>query len=398
MTKKPIKAHCKRKNCHEPVYDNVDARHHYLCEQHYDTKMRNINRRYDKGKQQCERQGCKRYIKKTQNKRFCSNACRHRASRVVDNSLMTKTIRHSYWRNIERFIQLNPKQMGSIDSLTDIAEMIKLYTLKAKYQKSYVAYDESEDEIVKLLPFLSLDLCHLYPNSLGGKNTGLNTLIAPTKINRKRRHKLPASCPYPILMGQQSENECIPMTGSLYQYLNDYCSDEEILALFQEIGKLKEYYFYRPKEVNFELALESLLLSQLLCDECRRLGLKQISIKFNALKKLFLLDGYFCEIIAICLFYALLSGDEDKLIESLLNYSDTQIIQAKSNDGESILQYEYNDMVQLQIIWQEKIEDFVSAIFGVNIRDEKNKKVFYLSFFTKPKGEDEDGTEEPKSV
>ena len=76
-----------------------------------------------------------------------------------------------------------------------------------------------------------------------------------------------------------------------------------------------------------------------------------------------------------------------------MNYSDTQIIQTKSNDGESILQYEYNDMVQLQIIWQEKIEDFVSAIFGVNIRDEINKKVFYLSFFTKPKWKDEDGTE-----
>ncbi|EMA4780949.1 hypothetical protein U3C50_000640 [Providencia rettgeri] len=396
MTKERIKARCKRPNCHEPVYDNVDARRHYLCEQHYDIKMRNMNRRFNKGKQKCERQGCEQFIKKTQNKRFCSNACRHRASRVVDNNLITKTIRHSYWRNTERFIQLNPKQMGSIDSLMDIAEMIGLYTRKAKYQKSYVKYAASEGGVIKLSPFLSLDLCHFYPNSAGGKNTARNTILAPSKINRKRRNKLPASCPYQILMGKQSENECIPMTGSLYQHLNDYCRDDEILVLFQEIGKLKEYYFYRPKEVNFELALNSLLLSQLLCDECHRLGLKNISAKFNTLKQLFSLDNYFCEVIAICLFYALLSGDEDKLIESLLNYSDTQMIQTKSNDGESILQYEYNDMVQLQIIWQQKIEDFVSAIFDVDIRDEKNKEAFYFSFFTTPKGDNKEGSEEPE--
>lgn len=238
---------CKRNNCQNHVSDIPKARKAYLCLEHYSILLKNQQKRLIKTMQKCARSQCKKTLIGTQNQKYCSNECRYLNSRLINDDAILKIIKHSYWRNVERFIKRNPKGLASICDINDIADMVHLYVRKAGYQKSYVHYDKNRQSPL-LIPFMDLEVCHFYPNSEGGMNTLTNTLIGPAKVNRLRSNRLPKKSDIKVLNGEKSIQDPIKPEATLIHGLADTFSESEIIALFQRIGRLSEFHFYKKKK------------------------------------------------------------------------------------------------------------------------------------------------------
>lgn len=121
-------------------------------------------------------------------------------------------------------------------------------------------------------------------------------------------------------------------------------------------------------------------LTKLLLDECHRIGLHQVTSKMNIIKGLFFLEYDFIEILSICLFYSILSGDEGDLFNAFMALSDYQIV----NESER--------MTILNILlhsikhdWTTRILNYVTTYFNADITTEDKRLTFYSSFFAFPK-------------
>ncbi|EMX6282453.1 hypothetical protein AAHD08_000487 [Providencia rettgeri] len=374
---------CKRNDCQNRVLDIPEARCAYLCATHYSTRLRNQQNRLLKATQNCARQGCDKTLLGTHNQKFCSNECRHLASRLINDEVIFRIINHSYWRNVERFIKRNPKGLASINHLNDIADMVLLYVRKAEYQKSYVHYDENEKGHV-LTPFMDLAVCHRYPNSEGGMNTLANTLVGPGKVNRLRSNHLPKKSHIEPLNGVKSMQSTIKLETTLFHGLTEMFSESEMTTLFHRIGRLSEFHFYKEKKNNLPTTLSRLLLempfTKLLRDECHRIGLPHVANKMHLIQKIFVFDYDFIEISSICLFYSLLSGDEGDLLKALLVLSDYQIVNTLDRTT-----FQQVSLSRIKDDWIQRILSYVSIYFDTEITTETQRLAFYASFFSFPK-------------
>ncbi|EUD06339.1 hypothetical protein [Providencia alcalifaciens] len=374
---------CKRNNCQNHVSDIPEARKVYLCLEHYSILLENKQKRVIKAMQKCVRSQCEKTLIGTQNQKYCSNKCRYLNSRLINDDVILKIIKHSYWRNVERFIKRNPKGLASISDINDIADMVHLYVRKAGYQKSYVNYDKNRQSPL-LIPFMDLEVCHFYPNSEGGMNTLTNTLIGPAKVNRLRSNRLPKKGDIKVLNGEKSVQDAIKLETTLLHGLADTFSEREITTLFQRIGRLSEFHFYKEKKnslpTSFSHTLLEMPLTKLLLDECHRMGLHQVTSKMNIIKALFFLEYDFIEILSICLFYSILSGDEGDLFNAFMALSDYQVV--NESERMTILNISLHS---IKHDWTTRILNYVTTYFNADITTEDKRLTFYSSFFAFPK-------------
>jgi|GEM_PF-2502248 len=72
----------------------------------------------------CHYKGCNKSLSDSRNKRFCSNECRHKAHRIIDDDNIIKLVKHSWWLNIESMLKNNPGGLGSINDPGDVVDNV----------------------------------------------------------------------------------------------------------------------------------------------------------------------------------------------------------------------------------------------------------------------------------
>jgi len=375
------RATCKRPGCREPVYPHPVAEKDYLCEMHFYKRSENTARRIARKNKVCQRAGCKQSLGDSRNRKYCSDRCRFQGRRLRNDDHTLRTTQHSYWKNAERLIKENPHGTGSLRAQEDIAGVINLYQHKARHQRSYSDCQPSPlsgRARPKLVPLLKLDLCHLYPNSLGGENSARNIIIAPSFINKLVGNKVPVSERYPVLNGFRTYKKQ-PLTQSLYRYVVENSNENNIQAFFRSLGKLKTFTFNQVRDPDISNIPACLPFFTLLQEELLRLGMSNIVNRLKKMNEVFALEALDLEIIALCLFYCLLTGDKPGLIREVELFS----LIKDYTIGKKILRSEkHPDLIRKR--WEKKIIRFVSRYFHCDITTKTKMTAFYNSFFTLP--------------
>ena len=373
---------CKRPCCTEEINWRTPAGKMRLCETHYQHRSQREQRLAQKKSRVCRY--CQASLANTRNTVYC--CCHHRqlGSRKWTNALNPNLLTHSYWYQVEKAIKQNPRQLGSVFSPADIATLLWLYQRKAHYQLSY--YHEPILN-TKPTPLLQLDLCHWYPNSKGGMNTGKNIVIAPSYLNQLIGNRIPdQSKGFP---GIKSPDTNVPLNGSLYDAL---VSVFGISNTIDSLGTVKLSIFRgsHTRPLSFRGVDKALPLFTLLRDELMRLGQQSL------LRVLKLLHGFYAgilplvlELMAMMIFYALLTGDRDRFLARLQRFCDWFY----ADDSHLRHRFRCLDREAFEGILQGLLRKYLFLFFGIQPDDQTALIALYNRFFAREVITEENGNE-----
>lgn len=366
---------CVRNKCNKRVSNMLDAREKRLCDAHFRSYIGNKERRSKDTRRVCHYCGVSLVGKK--NKKYCNVKHRQLGSRKLIGKLIEDILHYSYWRHIESAIRRSPLQLGSISEINDIIELFRLYVRKGYHQRSYLLIPmgmDSAKEINKLkpFPFLELEVCHTYPNGRGGANTASNTIIGPLKINRMVKDKIPCQdLGYPY-SGLQLHREPVPLQGSLYNSLVATYGSQEVNEKLYSLGKISRFFPNRSRQPEFNGMAKELPLLMLLFEEFRRLEmiteaerLHELSLDYRSMFPLYL------ELVAICGFYAFLTGDRERFLQRLFRHISGNIYNRRW----------YNRSRHERVLYL-LLRKHLKLFFNVKIEDYMALADFYNSFFT----------------
>ncbi|MCL0003209.1 hypothetical protein MKT61_008680 [Providencia rettgeri] len=368
---------CKRNNCKSLVGQLPDERKLRLCSDHYQRKLLNAHRRVIKQGLTCQYPPCGNSLFNTRNHRYCCNEHRNKAKRLIDDNGIVNLVKHSYWLNVESMLKNNPLGLGSINSPDDITNLIWLYQCKATHQKAYNTINGHRvtDSIKRkrLIPWVELELCHIYPNSKGGSNTVRNIIIAPALINRKMKDSVPTDNFSEKLSGIKAARPSTPVKSTLLK------------ALIEQYGKIEvQEALFPAKQVTFASAEVSYRLFgtniytnppllKLLKEETWRLGLEQFRDSINHIEICsYISAGPANELFAVASFHAMLNGDKDHFIDIFSGLRKDIICQAEDKKS---LNYAY---------YQNILDQYMANYFNLDLHDQEACNIFYNSFFSAP--------------
>ncbi|HDZ1742692.1 TPA: hypothetical protein RRX53_005143, partial [Klebsiella pneumoniae] len=73
----------------------------------------------------CAHCGC--IIQNPRNKDYCSNACRLKARRIIDNDKVAENVTHGFWLKVQKMIKGSRDGLDSITGLHSIRDIVNLY-------------------------------------------------------------------------------------------------------------------------------------------------------------------------------------------------------------------------------------------------------------------------------
>ncbi|EKS6739477.1 hypothetical protein NTH60_003491 [Enterobacter ludwigii] len=307
---------CIRKNCPMPVWGNNKERSKRLCKRHYAAYVQNGITKEAKALSVCHY--CGLSLAKMRNKKYCCIAHRQLGSRKLLGKIITDIIGFSYWGHIQHHVKRSPIELASISGVHDITGLYQLYQRKTKHQRSYVLAIEqsgvSKEKLkIKPTPLLRLEICHFYPVNSGGENTPDNLIIAPSRINRMLKDTIPYQGS--LFPGLKALRKKIPLNGSLYDGLVARFGKKVVDEELSSIGKQKHFHGNYAKQPEFGGMHHEFPLLMLLIEELLRLGhhdivkfLQDIRLDYDGLLPIYV------EVVAIIMFYAILTGDRDRFL------------------------------------------------------------------------------------
>ncbi|EGW7508467.1 hypothetical protein JGW18_000314 [Salmonella enterica] len=137
----------------------------------------------------CAHCGC--IIQNPRNKDYCSNECRLKARRIIDNDKVAENVTHGFWLKVQKMIKDSRDGLDSISGLCSIRDIVNLYSRLAWFQRSYNAVNDvllinnkTGLPADKLQADLELQLGHLYPKNLGGRNDSCCFILSIKVINK----------------------------------------------------------------------------------------------------------------------------------------------------------------------------------------------------------------------
>ncbi|WP_415999623.1 hypothetical protein [Citrobacter portucalensis] len=309
----------KCKLCNNPVSRKPEAYALFYCDPHF---LKWLARKQKKLQppviHSCKH--CGKPIYKIRNKTYCDDICAAADRRVINDDHITLVINHSYWANIQNLYKNSPlKITSSEDVLTDIPELWNLYSLKARYQASFNAFDGeilldpiTRLPVEKLTVSIRLELCHRFPNALGGANTAMNIVIGPAFINRILGNRVSPT-------NNDDRFNGIKIVGTAEELVgNSLAQTLKVKYSTGDIGKMMKRIkpgYASIKKIRHWKNPGSEPLFSILYQECKRLGFSRLQTKLNYIK----VDygnalGLHLEAIAVAFFIALQTQDAEGLI------------------------------------------------------------------------------------
>ncbi|MDO2406335.1 hypothetical protein [Enterobacter hormaechei] len=370
---------CKRNNCTLSIGELPDERKFRLCSVHYQGKLSNAAKRAQRWNLTCQYPPCGISLSGTRNQRYCCIGHRNKDRRLIDDDAIVSLVKHSYWINVESKLKNNPLGLGSITSPDDIADLIRLYQRKADYQKAYNTLNgqrviDSQGQVIKrLIPWLELELCHIYPNSKGGANTADNIIIAPALINRMMKDTIPVSKTRGTFSGIKAAGSPLPVKSTLLKALTMQYRQDEIQEALASVKHVTFADLSVPRRLFGTDIYAYPPLLKLLNDQAMRLGLWRLRESINSIESSHWLSaGPANELFAAAAFHAMLNGDKDDLIEVFSSLHEDITERARNKEK---LNHDY---------YQNILERYVSRYFQIDLHNQESCILFYNSFFTVP--------------
>lgn len=361
---------CDRSNCKKDILRRTEAGNAGLCEYHYQRFKSNQQNKERRLLSTC--QYCGQSLAETKNKQYCCAACRQKDSRKVSSDNTVSILDSSYWRHIEKTMKRNPHLLDSITGLEDVLDYHHLYIIKSRHQRSYaITSDEGDKGILKPTPLLQLAICHQYPNSKGGANTSNNLMIAPELINHRLNDTIPHQ--HHGFPGIKSTGECIPFNGSLYDGLVEQYGVLTVNEELSRITPVRRFHGNAPKEIEFGGIEQQLPLFTLLYEELWRLGHHKVSECLMEIKQLFHCYPLYLELLAIVGFYAVLSGDPDRIMALLCRVFN------KCFNSASLMNEPHKKYLSLMYCFLRK---YLHRYFSVAIDNRESVVTFYNGFYS----------------
>ncbi|EFE54114.1 hypothetical protein PROVRETT_07110 [Providencia rettgeri DSM 1131] len=370
-------ATCKRDHCNNPVYSHTEAQKKYLCETHYEIYTFNKKKKNQKKFIKCARFECENILGKKRNIKYCSSKCRNKISQLMDKSVIRDVTQHTYWRYIEDIFKKNLKGMASIEQLSDIINLVKMYKIKERFQKSYSMpmYENSKAQTCQLM---TLKVSHLYPNNLGGSNHNDNLLIIPNFINQVAEEWLVGNnnSDYHEYEKFKVTKATIPLEESLYSHLIRNYKISEIKKLFNEINSILSKQNKIHSKLECSLFLIGMPFYELLQHELKRLRLHLLSRKMQVFSHYFKYNQNYIEFASILVFLGLKILDFS-FINKIKNINQRLSLDDSDDNSIKILNWEEFDM----IFWKNLIDELLSDYFDYDIGEDLTPDQVYNSFF-----------------
>uniref|UniRef100_UPI0036DA7F76 hypothetical protein n=1 Tax=Photorhabdus sp. RM322S TaxID=3342825 RepID=UPI0036DA7F76 len=320
----------------------------------------------------------------SRNKRFCSNECRHKAHRIIDDGSIVKLVKHSWWLRIESMLKNNPYGLGSINGPDDIARMMELYRIKARHQKAYNVLhnewvlDKHGKPLRHLRPLLELEICHRYPNAKGGANTVMNLLIAPTRINRMLKDSVPHFEPGGQFNGIKTIQKERPVEKTLLKALSDQFGKESVQVALWQVKHVRFVDMMKRHALTSINTFDYPPLQGLLESELLRLKLYELKEGVTVLAEHLRMTscGIDNELLAIGCFHALLKGDADSFLNRLSLLSSYLADNKTTPEGMHI-----DDLYPW---YTRQLHHYMEHYFELDMNNTGACVAFYNSFFTFP--------------
>jgi len=368
---------CTRNNCNHPVGNLPAERELRLCSGHYQGKQSNEAKRAARAALTCQYPPCGESLSKTRNQRYCCLEHRNKGRRLIDDDAIVMLVTHSYWINVESMLRNNPLGLGSILRPDDIAALIRLYQRKAGYQKAYNTLngrrvtDSQGQALKRLIPWLELELCHIYPNSKGGANTVDNIIIAPASINRMMKDTVPVCISGGTFSGIKAAGSPLPVESTLLKALTVQYGPDAV----QEALSSVKHVTFADLSVSRRLCGTNIYivppLLKLLKEEAMRLKLWSLSDSITTVECAnWLSAGPANELFAVAAFHAMLNGDADGLLEVFSGLHEDLMDRARHKET---LNYDY---------YQNILDRYMSRYFHLDLHNQEACNILYNSFFT----------------
>ncbi len=374
---------CKIKPCGKVISYFRDTRRAYLagyCNEHYAEYLLRKNQREEHAKQVCVNKSCNNTLAGTRNQLYCSDACRRESERRLDVSQLGEIMNWSYMQHIQRMIDRSPLKLGSVTCTDDITALLRLYVLKASYQRSY-AIDLLDSGKYKPNPLLELELCHLYPVGAGGANIPDNIFIAPKFINRKNNSAIP--CQDHKFGGVLSRGELIPMGDNLLTGLIDLYGVESVTEALSGLERPKRFHGSTRRDPKFKGIQHELPLFNLLRNELWRFKQYETASMLFSMERMKEISFHFpiyLELLAILGFYDVLSGERDRLLIRMC-----RIERAFFGDpANGKLSWRSGGINDYQAVMYRFIRKYLYRYFNVEIERQDSVVAFYNRFFSLP--------------
>lgn len=373
---------CKRDNCTNNIGNSNGERKLRLCHEHYEGRNNNAIKRKERKQSICQYKGCRKSMADSRNKRFCSNECRHKAHRIIDDDNIVKLVTHSWWLRIESMLKNNPCGLGSIHGPADIARMMELYGTKAVHQKAYnVLYGEwvlgdDGEPIKRLRPWLELEISHRYPNARGGENTAMNLLIAPSRVNRMLKDSVPHFEPGGQFNGIQATQQERPVEKTLLKALSEQYETEPVQEALWSVKHVHFADMMKRHALTSINTFDHPPLQGLLLSELVRLQLIELKDGVTVLSEHLRMAscGIDNELLAVACFHALLKGDADGFLKKL------SLLSSYLADNQTIPDGMQKDGLYPWYTCQ--LHQYMRYYFELDMSSTEDRIAFYNSFFT----------------
>lgn len=134
---------------------------------------------------------CGSIIQNPRNKDYCSNTCRLKAKRIIDNDKVAENVKHGFWIKVQKMIKGSRDGLDSVAGPDSIRDIVNLYSRLAWFQRSYNAVNDvllidskTGLPVDKLKADLELQLGHIYPKNQGGRNDSCCFILSLKVINK----------------------------------------------------------------------------------------------------------------------------------------------------------------------------------------------------------------------
>lgn len=368
---------CKRNNCKLSVGDLPAERKLRLCPGHYQGKQSNAAKRAVRSGLTCQYPPCDTSLSKTRNQRYCCIEHRNKGRRLIDDDAIVTLITHSYWINVESMLKNNPLGLGSIMHPDDITDLIRLYQRKAGHQKAYnmlngrKVTDSQGRALKRLIPWLELELCHIYPNSKGGANTVDNIIIAPALINRMMKDAIPLSKIPGTFSGIKAAGSPLPVKSTLLKALTVQYGQNEVQEALASVKHVTFTDMSIPRRLFGTDIYAYPPLLKLLKEETTRLELWRLRESINSIEHgHWLSAGPANELFAVAAFHAMLNGDADDLLEVFSGLH--QDLMERARHKETLIAGYYQNI----------LDRYMLRYFHLDLYNEEACVILYNSFFT----------------
>lgn len=252
-------------------------------------------------------------------------------SRIINDDHVVLVTAHLCWDNTEKALQRSPHGLASVEGLKGIMDLVQLYRRRELLQLPYNETDGNQCAVFPAVVAMKLELCHQIACSLSGSNSPNNIIIGPKNINRRLHHSLwlPASSWSKKLFGRcfcpkkgsklvQQTAEGAKLVSLLTALKAEYQENDIIWALSSwSPPGADDAQKIRP------FRLPPLPLGMLLRDELLRLKKRifiAIRTRFQCIEIHYGgLLGYYTEVIAIAIFIALQTADNEGLLKLFVN-------------------------------------------------------------------------------